>query len=141
MSRSMSPAIRCVLAFLVVVLVICAYVLVGFRRGWTKEALVRAVEAELPNRSERVQVESWLKSRRLRWTSLSHPSLELRGSRDIVDVAGVTRTSVASIIRADIGVDEVKPEFLRTYELRAYFFFDKQERLLGWYVERFGYSL
>jgi hypothetical protein len=106
-------------------------------RRWTEDRLERAIAKDLPPGSDRPTVEAWLDRRRLPHTWSDSVTTHWRGMRTMPELAGLRNSDLSGMLVGELQSDQAKVDLFFAGELRVFFFFDKQGRCVGHYLDPF----
>jgi hypothetical protein len=129
----------CFALVLLAVLAVGTWIWLDWQRGWTVAKLERLIEAEVPPSCDRQQVEEWFERRGIQYWHFPDKGKSLPRAPSIYMLlaAGVRPKDVGGWMAGKIEGAQANVGFLRDDgRIDVYFFFDKEGRLLGHWVER-----
>jgi hypothetical protein len=130
------------LSFLIVAAVagLGAWVWIDSRRGWSVDRLEQHITGEIPANASRQDVEQWFDSHAIDHRYLPGRVSDTIGNQTITAIAGYNDADTSGSVRGDIRGEDANTGFLRSGRITIYFFFNKDRKLLGHYIDPFSYS-
>jgi hypothetical protein len=116
-------------------------------KGWTPKKIEQAVHENVPPGATRAQVEAWIDSIPSDSTCRVYHDyfnfdiapfrdhLDTIGNQTVVELSGLPRDQVKSMVRAPFAGANV--DLIWGGRVTVYFFFDRNDRLLGYFMDTF----
>jgi hypothetical protein len=119
------------------------------QKGWTPRRIEKAIQANVSAGSTRMQIEAWLDSIApeaaeagcrvyhdyLTYQFVRGPYSDLIGDQSPLKLSGLRADDITSMVRGTF--DGANVDLILAGRVTAYFFLDKNERLVGTYVHTF----
>jgi hypothetical protein len=104
------------------------------------EKLERLIQEEVPPGCGRATSEMWFDRHAIRYSWIVDTTGDRYGNRTMPELVGLRCDDLGGMLRGEIYGPEANVDWLYTGRIHVYFFFDKQDRLVGHLVDPFVFA-